>query len=274
MKLEAVSQLKVLVIGDAIYDRYVFVTALGKSIKETCISTKYEKEQVYRGGVWAGASHLEDLCASVDIFHGGRITTNTRYVEGVYNRKLFTLHEHSQKDEGTTANIRDYDCVIVCDFGHGTMSPALIAQVTKEARFLAVNTQTNSQNYGFNLITKYPRADYVVLDELEARLAAHDNQSPLEDVILKLGHRKIIVTQGANGAIGFDGEFYREKAAADKVTDTLGAGDAFLCVSAPFACAMFGIRDLVRIGNVAGAIKVGILGHQGHVTKAELEKHL
>ena len=274
MKLSAVKDFKVLVMGDAIYDKYVFCTTLGKSVKEPVISLRYEREESYRGGVWAGASHIADLCATVDVWHGGRVCTNTRYLEGVYNRKLLTVHEYAEKHDSLVANMRDYNLVIVCDFGHGTMTPELIERVTREARFLAVNTQTNSQNYGFNLITKYPRADYVVLDELEARLAAHDNQSPLEDVILKLGHRKIVVTRGANGAIGFDGEFYRAGPVADKIVDTMGAGDAFLCVSSPFACAMFGIKDLVHIGNVAGAIKVGILGHQGHVTKAELEKYL
>jgi bifunctional ADP-heptose synthase (sugar kinase/adenylyltransferase) len=54
----------------------------------------------------------------------------------------------------------------------------------------------------------------------------------------------------------------------------LGAGDAVLAVVAPFAKAGFSIKELVHLGNVAGMIKVGILGHQGHVTRAELEKHL
>lgn len=263
-----------LVMGDAIIDRYIFVTPLGKSIKESVISVQFDREEQYQGGIWAGASHLGDLCGLVDTFHGTTITTNTRYLEGIYNRKLFSLHESKKQENGWHPVIRDYDLVIVCDFGHGTMTKELIAKATKEARFLAVNAQTNSQNYGFNLISKYSRADYVVLDELEARLAAHDKESPLEDVILALGHKKIVVTQGANGAVGFDGEFYRAGALTDRIVDTMGAGDAFLCVSAPFACALFPIRDLVRIGNAAGAIKVGMLGHRGHVTKAELEKHL
>jgi sugar/nucleoside kinase (ribokinase family) len=169
--------------------------------------------------------------------------------------------------------VGNYDLVIVCDFGHGTMTQELIEKVTKEARFLAVNAQTNSQNFGFNLITKYPRADYVVLDELEIRLATHDNHSPIEDLILKLGYKKIVITLGAHGAIGFDREFYRERAEDVRIVDTMGAGDAALCVSAPFAAARFGIKDLVHIANVAGAIKVGMLGHSGHVTKAELEKY-
>lgn len=274
MNLDAIRNFKVLVVGDAIYDHYVFGAPLGKSIKETCISVRHEREETYRGGVWAGASHLTDFCAQVDVLHGGRAMVNTRYLEPVYNRKLFSVHREQEEMNDTDPEIGSYDCVIVCDFGHGTLDNKLIERVSKEARFLAVNAQTNSQNYGFNYITKYRRADYVVIDELEARLAAHDKSAPIEDVILSLGFPRIAVTLGANGAIGFDGEFHRERALADKIVDTIGAGDAFLCVSAPYAAAGFHMKDLVRIGNLAGAIKVGILGHRNHVTKDELERNL
>jgi bifunctional ADP-heptose synthase (sugar kinase/adenylyltransferase) len=270
MNFEAVREYKVLLVGDAIYDRYVFVKALGKSIKESVISVKSERTETYRGGVWAAAANLSSICEKVEIVHGPQIVTNTRFVEDIYNRKLFTLHDRAADESCLDRKFSDYDLVIVCDFGHGTMTKDMIERVCKESRFLAVNAQTNSSNFGFNLITKYRRADYVVIDELEARLAAQDNESPIEDVILALGYKKIVVTMGSNGAVGFDGEFYRESAKADRVIDTIGAGDAFLAVSAPFAKAMFGIKDLVRIGNAAGAAKVGIVGHRRSITREEL----
>jgi sugar/nucleoside kinase (ribokinase family) len=270
MNFDAVRQYKVLLVGDAIYDKYVFVTPLGKSIKESVISVRYERAEIYRGGVWAAAAQLSGICEKVDVVHGPKVLTNVRYVEGATNKKLFTVHERAPDEPCLDRKISEYDLVIVCDFGHGTMTKELIERVCKESRFLAVNAQTNSSNFGFNLITKYRRADYVVIDELEARLAAHDNESPIEDVILALGHKKIVVTMGSNGAVGFEGEFYRAPAQADRVIDTLGAGDAFLAVSAPFAKAMFGIKDLVRIGNAAGAAKVGIVGHRRSITREEL----
>ena len=277
MRLESVKAYKILFIGDAIIDEYRYVDTIGKSIKDNILSTKYEgAKEIFDGGVWAAAAHVKDLCETVDIWRGPDVMRNLRYVESVYNRKLITVHQMHPKGDSeiTVRPIGEYDCVVVTDFGHGTMTKEMIARVTKEARFLAVNAQTNSTNYGFNLITKYPRADYVVLDELEARLAVHDNTSHIEEIILELGYKRIVITQGANGAVGFDGEFYREKSEGVKVLDTMGAGDAFLAVSAPFAAAGASIKELVRIGNAAGAIKVGIIGHRGHVTKAELEVYL
>ncbi len=145
----------------------------------------------------------------------------------------------------------------------------------KDSRFLAVNAQTNSSNYGFNRVDeKWPFAHLCVVDDMEARLAAHEPDAAMEDVIKKLPYKKIIVTMGAAGAIGFDGRFYSESALTDRPIDLLGAGDAVLAVVAPFAKAGYKINDLVHIGNVAGAIKVGIMGHQTHITKSLLEKHL
>jgi hypothetical protein len=43
--------------------------------------------------------------------------------------------------------------------------------------------QTNSANAGFNLVSKYPRADYVSIDEPEIRLAAHEKNLDLKDVM-------------------------------------------------------------------------------------------
>ena len=271
MNFDAVKALRVLMIGDAIRDRYVFVRPLGKSIKETVISVGYEREETYRGGVWAAAAHLRGLCDRVDVMHGPKVLTNTRFVESAIGRKLFTLHEHYVEPPTHDLPIEAYDSVIVADFGHGTMTADMIERVCASAKFLAVNTQTNSSNFGFNLITKYRRADFVVIDELEARLAAHDRESSVEEVIERIGYPKIIVTLGSNGSIGYDGMFYRAPAVADRVVDTMGAGDAVLAVTSPFAAAGFPMAELVRIGNLAGAAKVGVLGHQRAVTIEDLD---
>ena len=272
---DKVKDFRVLLVGDAITDEYRYVRVVGKAVKEAALSTMFEGRQTFHGGVWAAAQHARGFVAHVDVLTGANVMWNRRLVESVYLRKLIVEHQiRPNADEPKDYDIRDYDIVIVTDFGHGTMTKELIDRVTREARFLAVNAQTNGTNYGFNLITKYPRADYVVVDELEARLAAHDDKSPIEDVILALGFRNIVVTMGKNGAIGFDGAFERQAAVTDKIIDTMGAGDAFLSVSAPFAAAGATLKDLIRIGNAAGAVKVGIVGHSKSVDRETLKAYL
>ena len=275
MDLDAIKDYRVLVVGDPIVDEYIYVTTIGKAIKENALSSNFVKREVFYGGVWAAASHLRSFCKKVEVMCGKNTMHNSRMVDDIYLRKMFVMHRlEANYERQDQVDIADFDLVIVTDFGHGTMTKELIERVSREARFLAVNAQTNATNFGFNLITKYPRVDFVVVDELEARLAAHDRESEIEDVILKLGFDKIIVTRGIHGAVGFDGAFERQEALTDKVIDTMGAGDAFLSVTSPFAAAGFPMRDLIRIGNAAGAIKVKIVGHRNSVDKKTLEQYL
>ena len=273
--LEKVKDYKVLMVGDAIMDEYLYVRTVGKAVKENALSSVAGKREQFRGGVWAAAKHVMGFCSRVDIMAGPGVMWNTRLVDEVYLRKLFVVHEAREHEWKTDdCNVRDYDLVIVTDFGHGALTTELIERVSKEARYLCVNAQTNATNFGFNLVTKYRRADFVVVDELEARLAAHDKDSPIEDVILKLGFGRIIVTRGVHGAVGFDGAFERAEALTDKVLDSMGAGDAFLSVTSPYAAAGVSMKDLIRIGNAAGAIKCGIIGHRASVDKATLRDYL
>lgn len=272
--MERISNYRVLIVGDGIVDEYVYVRALGKSPKENIISNKVLSAERFRGGVWAAAKHVEGLVRETVVATGPNTTIKRRFVEVSYIRKLFETHEEEQGSQEVVPDPSGFDLCIVADFGHGCLAPWLIERLTASKTFLAVNAQTNSANHGFNLITKYPRADYVVLDELEARLAAHDRDGPIEAVIERLGFKSVVVTLGPNGAIGYDGSFHRAEVKSQKVVDTMGAGDAFFCVTAPFAAAGADMPTLLAIGNAAGAIKCGVVGHRSSVTKEALVSYL
>src|SRR3972149_6342741 len=123
MNLSAIKDFKVLVVGDAILDRYRFVNPLGRGTKESIISVRFEREEIYKGGVWAAASHLTELVKQVDIWHGKTATINTKYV-GPYSQKLFSVHDSQEEPNGfQPIDIRDYDVVIVFDYGHGFLTP-------------------------------------------------------------------------------------------------------------------------------------------------------
>ena len=273
--LRKCKDMKVLVMGDAIMDEYVYVKVIGKAVKENALSSIVKGREVFHGGVWAAAKHTKGFVAKVDIMTGPEVMWNSRMVDDVYLRKLFVTHEpRLVEGEGIRYKISDYDLVIVTDFGHGMMTRELIEDVTYQAKYLAVNTQTNATNFGFNVINKYPRADYVVLDELEARLAVHDNRSSIEDVVKRLGYPKLIVTRGTEGAIGYDGCIEKQTALTHAVIDTMGAGDAFFAVTAPFAAMGASLKELIELGNLAGAVKVGIVGHRASVTPERIEERL
>jgi len=317
--IDKVKDYKILMIGDAIVDDYVYVSALGKSPKEHMIATLFEDREVFAGGVFAAANHVADFCKEVEIVstlgegceyekmirgslksnvtlnafyrENAPTTRKTRFIDQSYLRKMFEVYDMDDTPTDVTLErvidrmilqrAGEFDLVIVTDFGHGLMTPTMIASLERSAKFLAVNTQSNSANLGFNMITKYPRTDYICIDAPEARLATGDRRSDIEEVagrILpeRISCPKLIVTHGRNGCVGYEhkSQVAHVPAFTKTVVDTVGAGDAFFSVTAPLAAAGGSVDQLAFIGNAAGAIKVGIVGHRNSVEKVSVLKFL
>ncbi len=315
--IEKVADMKVLLVGDTIIDEYHFVSPQGKAQKENIIATLSRGSEEYAGGVIAAANHVATFCREVEIITGlggetddeafirshlrdnvrlttvpmaGRPTTRkTRYVEPSYMRKLFEVYfmkdapletaEVARLDRLIAERAPEFDVVIVTDFGHGLIGPTTIDALVKHARFLAVNTQTNSGNFGYNLITKYPKADYICIDAPEARLATGEKFSDIGEVVgTRLPSRvdcsRLIVTHGSHGCYAWQrgGDMHRIPAFTKQVVDTVGAGDAFLAVTSPLAAAGGSMEHVGFVGNAAGAMKVGIVGHRKSVEKVPLVK--
>ena len=315
--IDSVANYRVLIVGDAIIDEYQYVLPMHKTPKENMIATRYQDRELFAGGVFAAANHVASFCKQVDIITclgdsdsyddlirrslkpnvglatftraGAPTTIKRRFVDPSYMRKLFEVYV--MNDEPLTPDVqrtvdgaiaRDaggYDVVIAADFGHGLIAGSSIEALTKYSRFLAVNTQSNSANLGYNLVTKYPKANYICIDAPEARLAVSDRISSVGDIARRLSENqidcsKIIITQGKHGCVTFerDGIVHTIPAFAKNVVDTVGAGDAFLAVTAPLVAAGAPMSSVGFIGNVVGALKVEIVGHRRSIEKASLIK--
>jgi len=315
--IERASKLRVLVVGDAIIDEYHYVSQLGKAPKEHIVTTQFESSEMFAGGAIAAANHVASICDQVDVLtvlgtengyedfirahlqsnvrlmphwrSDGPTIKKSRFVTSSTLRKLYEVYYY--RDAPLAANMQqsldksiadiagNYDLVLVTDFGHGMIAPSTIDVLTKTARFLAVNAQSNSANTGYNLITKYPRADYICIDEPEARLAAGHKHAEIGDIIShylpgRIRCGRFIVTHGRNGCyIWQEGDALRHlPALTQSVVDTVGAGDAFLSITSPLAAVGGQLSDIGFVGNIAGALKVGIVGNRRWIEKPALIK--
>jgi bifunctional ADP-heptose synthase (sugar kinase/adenylyltransferase) len=213
-----------------------------------------------------------------------------RYVEQAFLNKMFEVSflddgelptEVSRQAERYLARVlADYDVVIVADYGHGFLSRDLVQLLSSESRFLAVNVQTNSANLGYNLVTKYPRAHYVCIDEPEVRLAAHDRRSNLEEIIRRLAKDmacpRVSITRGHKGSVVYaegDG-FSHAPVLSREIVDRIGAGDAYLSITAPCTAAGYSPEVVGFVGNVAGALAVRIVGNRTPVEPVPLYKFI
>lgn len=315
--LETLKKMKVLVIGDAIVDQYHYCATMGTSLKSQVVVTRYLSEESFAGGVFATANNTAQICADVQLvtilgenlshkeFIDSRLSSNVkpkyfyrvsapttvkrRFVD-TDNRKMFEIcyindQPISREQEGEIADylndiIPAYDLVIVSDFGHGFLNGRLIELICEKSRYLAINVQTNSANTGFNLTSKYKRADYVSIDEPEIRLAVHEKHLGLKEVMGKLldnhDYSNLIVTWGAKGSIYYSRKtgFLEAPAIASRVIDAIGAGDAFFAYTAP--CFSQGLQpDLISfIGNAVGALAVQIVCNRNPVDKIDLMKFI
>lgn len=317
--LASIKDIKILMIGDTIIDEYHYCSPLGKSAKESIVANKYLSEEQFAGGCLGTANHVAQLTRNVDLLTvlgekdskedlvRSRLdpyinpqlvkrrdcvtTTKRRYisVDGG-TKKLFEVvfiddHLLTGKEETEVlsfldGNIESYDLVIVSDYGHGLITKSIMELLCRRAKCLALNVQTNSANLGFNLVTKYKRADFVCIDERELRLATQDRFSDLnlliENVQGILGCKQIVSTRGAKGALSYNAQegFHESVAFAQQSVDTMGSGDAFYGYAA--ACFAIGMsQDLISfVGNAAGAIKVQIVGNREPVRYVDLAKFI
>lgn len=316
--LKNLKDLKVLVIGETIIDEYCYCKPMGKSSKEPIITTRFIDEEVFAGGVLAGANHIAGFCDRVDLLTGlgsidsredfirqslssnitpkfifedeSRTIVKKRYVENAFLRKMFEIgflkEERSSKVfqdqmvEYLGDVLQNYDMTLVLDYGHGLIGEDVVSIICEKSKFLAVNTQTNSDNIGYNLITKYPRIDYLCVDEPEFRLATTDRFGEIEDLLIKtvqkLNIKKSSITRGHLGSISYalSDQVFHTPVFSSKVVDTIGAGDAYISVTAPCVKAGFPMEMVGFIGNAVGAMAVSIVGNRSVVKPVDLFKFL
>lgn len=317
-QIASLSDLKVLVIGDAIIDQYHYSTPLGQTGKGNIFAVRYDSEEQFAGGAIAVANHIAGFADSVTLMTGlGTVdnheqfirdkllpnvtprfyyfkdaptVTKRRFVD-VDMSKLFEVYFFREdpvlvETEGDICqwldtNVGLYDVVVVPDFGNGFITQDMIAVLDAKAKFLAVNTQINSGNRGYHVIHRYPRADFVSLNEPELRMAAHNRHDSIEVVSKQIGDRvhvkQLATTRGTKGVMMFDREskvFHKVPALSTRVVDRIGAGDAFLSLAG--LCAAKGLNAEIAafVGSVAAAMDVQIVCNREPINPIGLNKYV
>lgn len=313
-ELNKLKDLKVLLIGEGIIDEYHYCKPMHKSPKANLVVNKYLTHEIFAGGAFAIANHIAGLCDRVALVtligsensredfinenlkknidvkffyrNDGPTIVKKRYIDLYYNQKLFEINHlndayisdeiERKVIEYLSSEIPKYDLVLVSDFGHGLITKRIVSIIESLSKNIAVNSQTNSANIGYNLITNYTNPNFACLDEAEARLSVQEKFADIEFIgkllsgLLKTDY--LIITLGKRGSIGFSSrnEIIYTPIFSTKVVDTVGAGDALFSYCA--LCFANGMApDLISfIGNAVGALAVQIMGNKKPVEKYEL----
>ena len=223
-KLNTLSKLKVLVIGETIIDQYVFCEALGKSGKEPVLVLRDLETQEYLGGSLAIARHLSSFCDNVSVltFLGenneyksfiennmeDNITLNffnksnsptivkRRFVDSVDRKKV--LGVYSINDELLDDNAEDkfiesfdklskeHDLVIISDYGHGIITPRIAEYISNSDKFVSLNAQVNAANIGTHNIRKYHDVNCLIINQSELCHELRQRNGNVEEMATKL----------------------------------------------------------------------------------------
>lgn len=313
--VEQFKDLKVLVLGDIIFDRYSSVSVQGLTSKNRILSSRFLSEETQAGGALAVFRHLKEFTSNVKI--ASLLGTEHRierlvakYVQPDEDEILkiphFTsiikqrfIEPHSKEKEISklfSVNIIDShhpeikiqkllidrirhltewaDLILVMDFGHGVMQPLVRDFIQENAKFLAVNCQTNSNNYGFNIINRqYKRADSFSLDQAEISLACGkkeiDFAKELKALQYFFGSKYAWLTRGGSETIGIIPEesIVTCPAFESKVIDNIGAGDAFCSLASLAAVKGLSLNTSTFMGQLAGSLAVRIVGNTDSIKK-------
>lgn len=270
--LDSIKGMRVLVVGELIDDRYSFVEPLAKSPRENFMSSKWVSRQNARGGSAAVQKHLKGIVDNPVMVSQSQAIIKERFVHGT--TKLFGVQSIPDPllEDGDESNLvgfleRNLDLfnvVMVTDYGHGFFTPKIKELVEQGSKFLAVVCQTNSANYGFNLVSKWDKPDYLSMDRPEYNLAVANGWDAF-------GQRRLMITDGAKGC---DFAGHHIPALGVNVVDRVGAGDALFAFTAPLVAAGVEPEIVAFIGSCAAAMQCEVVGNDQPVDPVVLRKFI
>jgi len=275
--IQKVENLRVAVVGETIIDEFVEVVYEGHSMKSFCPVFRLVEGKtplVQQGGAAAIAGHLRDFVKSVDLIsNNDREIVKTRYIDSSDKKKHVEINRfaHSSGKE-LRVNVKDYDVVIVADFGHGFCNNLKI-----EDGFHLM-TQTNSNNFGFNRMSKWKkwRKKSVTLDLREAslqmnRLIHGDSENDIRELFnYEINSDNMFVTLGSSGSLHCNGEkIVYQKSYPSTIVDTIGAGDTFFS----FCCLLAHVEPSITnmtVPSLAASLSTTWLCNEKSVTREML----
>lgn len=291
---------KVLLTGEPILDYYSRVVMQGKSQKSSVVSATKVKTNKYGGGSILVANLLSELMDVINYLVNGNnkvkkilksyltnpnkiniITTkdqsfqkflikerfidkysNARIFQLNQNQKFFNLNKNNLKFQKTfLKQIQRFKNIIIFDFGYGYFDETFCKLLKTKNNKFYINCQTNSSNFGYNLFSKYNKAEILCIDETEFRLTVknrHDNLYNLIEQNKKFStyYKVFIVTSGAAGCYILHKKNIEYIPAVYETTmDTTGCGDIFFSTFIYlYLKNQFSLREIAFLSHVAAGL--------------------
>lgn len=292
--IDLASRQRILVIGEAIEDeyRYIIPPDIPPPLEFLVMHSTNMPVQNAGGGIRAVANHIHGVYTLKTMGHitqSGSIH-KTRYIHhsehrpvvGIYSMPQPLLSDDEEKRILSTLEkeLDNVDVVIAVDYGHGLFTPPIRHLLQMEAHFLALNCQTNTTNYGTNIVNhRYDGMDYLSLNKVEWNLALDgDHPKTILDELTQVRKRMwpgvTMLTRGRSGSTIFSRDMqtmYESPSLGLDIVDTVGAGDALFAITAPLVAVDCPLDIVGFIGNLVAALKMRHIHNTHTITYKEVQ---
>jgi cytidyltransferase-like protein len=306
-----------LILGDPLFDIYNFVKILGNASKAPVISTEFINSEKHLGGTLAVGKMFKNLNSKIQLLilnnvdksnknfikksfdHNSVVFLNyfncdilekERFISNFKNQVLFQISSKNfnEKDKiifskEKLLKINSFlkkKNLILLDFGLNIYNQDMLIKLFHtNYKNLFLNVQTNSNNYGFNLFTKYKRFKYLSITKREFELGIKkkiNNVIHLKSEIKKVFKNKsfISVTLGKEGSLFLNKKkniFYMPTF-FNQPLDTTGCGDAYFAVTSALISNGYDDEIVPFIGNVYAGLHSLNMGNKKFPTSSDLTR--
>lgn len=309
------SNQKITIFGEAIIDTMRFVTPSGKSNKNAIIATRMENEEKNAGGTILAANFLSMFFKNVEFIFCGKkkdlkilkkflnleikiifiennssIIEKTRYVENYNYNRLFQVNTNENQNISQSAInkikkiISKKNLKLIFDYGYSLINDEILKKINNNKNTF-INCQTNSYNFGFNMASKYKKANCLSVDENEFRLMFNNKSDKISFLIKKnikflSNYKYFIVTQGKNGChLLYNKRVFYFPVVVSSSVDTTGCGDIFLsCFMSFLVSKKFTISEILMASHVASGLHANTLGNRynlnSHILSSSIKSYL
>lgn len=198
---------KILVIGDACVDHYVFGQCVKLNPESAAPLLSWSQSEQKYGMALNVKANLEALGCEVNAIVPENLSVKTRFIDIRNGQQLLRLDQDQLSDpvDIELEQLVNYDCIVISDYGKGFISEDLLLKIDR-ARVCPVFVDTKKTSL------RHYRHSIFKINQLEYRK-------------LQSYPENLIVTEGDQGARYQGRKFATEKAT---VVDVCGAGDMFL----------------------------------------------
>ena len=220
-------KIKVLVLGELIFDNYIFGNIVGKSGKEPHLVFETGKSEYYVGGSGAICRHLQEFVRKVDYlsnfgnephlakylkinfsknvsFKNLKPSSNftsiikLRYLDIKSNYKMFGAYSLPKKiDQNYEIKYYNFlskliaknDLIVAVDYGHGLIPENTMNKISSKNKFISAGKQINSSSIISHNMLNHNKLNLISINETELRYSEKNNKEKIETLILNLYKR-------------------------------------------------------------------------------------